>query len=646
MRIEDYAVIGDCRTAALVGRNGSIDWLCWPRFDSAACFARLVGSGENGFWQISPAGETVRATRRYLPGTLILETEFETADGAVALLDFMPVGSEQSDLVRMVVGRRGRVPMQSEGVLRFDYGASVPWVTLSEDRKSLRAVAGPDLALLCAPVPLENRDRRTCARFEVAAGETLSFVLTHAQSHLQASIRLDPARALAETEAFWKKWSARCAIEGEHAAAVRRSLITLKALTYAPTGGIVAAPTTSLPEKIGGVRNWDYRYCWLRDATLTLLALMDAGYYDEARAWREWLVRAVAGAPSQMQIMYGIAGERRLTELEIPWLAGYEASKPVRIGNAAAAQLQLDVYGELIDALYQACKGGLAGHDIAWRLQRALLDHLEQAWTQPDAGIWEVRSEPRHFTYSKVMSWVAFDRAVKMVEGFQVDGPVERWRALRDRIHRDVCEKGFSRKRNSFVQCYGRDELDASLLLIPITGFLAHDDPRVKGTAEAIRRDLTIDGLVLRYRTGEAEDGLPPGEGVFLACSFWLADNLCMQGRWDEANELFERLLGLTNDVGLLSEQYDPLARRQLGNFRRRFRTWRSSTLRSTCASATSPPSNAPRRKPPSWSCDRLMPLGVALWSRTNLRAKSCMASPRLASDFAEIGSPGLNSRA
>jgi GH15 family glucan-1,4-alpha-glucosidase len=571
VRIEDYAIIGDCRTAALVGRNGSIDWLCWPRFDSAACFARLVGSADNGFWQISPAKEAFSARRRYLPGTLILETEFETAEGAVALLDFMPVGSEQSDLVRMVIGRRGRVAMQSEGVLRFDYGASVPWVTLSEDRKSLRAVAGPDLALLCSPVPLENKDRRTCARFEVGEGETLSFVLTHAESHLELATRLNARKALAETEAFWKRWSAHCAIEGEHAGAVRRSLITLKALTYAPTGGIVAAPTMSLPERIGGVRNWDYRYCWLRDATLTLLALMDAGYYDEARAWREWLVRAVAGAPSQMQIMYGIAGERRLTELEIPWLAGYEGSMPVRIGNAAAAQLQLDVYGELIDALYQGCKGGLAGYDIAWRLQRALLDHLERVWTQPDAGIWEVRSVPRHFTYSKLMAWVAFDRAVKMVEGFKVDGPVERWRALRERIHRDVCDNGFSRKRNSFVQCYGRHELDASLLLIPITGFLPPEDPRVRSTAEAIRRDLTQDGLVLRYRTEEAEDGLPPGEGVFLACSFWLADNLSMQGRWDEANQLFERLLGLTNDVGLLAEQYDPLARRQLGNFPQAF---------------------------------------------------------------------------
>ena len=403
------------------------------------------------------------------------------------------------------------------------------------------------------------------------AGETFAFVLTYTSSHLEISQKLEPQKALAETEAFWKRWSARCSIGGDWGAPVRRSLITLKALTYAPTGGIVAAPTTSLPERIGGVRNWDYRYCWLRDATLTLLALMDAGYYDEARAWREWLVRAVAGRPEQMQIMYGIAGERRLPEFEVPWLAGYEGSKPVRVGNAAAAQLQLDVYGELIDTLYQACKGGLAGSDIAWRLQHALLDHLQEAWTEPDAGLWEVRTPPRHFTHSKVMAWVAFDRAVKMVEGFGVPGPVEKWRELRARIHADVCRNGFSRMRNAFVQSYGSQELDASLLLIPITGFLPIEDPRVQSTVEAIRRDLTVDGLVQRYRTHEGIDGLPPGEGVFLACSFWLADNLCMQGRWDEAHELFGRLVGLANDVGLLAEEYDPAGGRMLGNFPQAF---------------------------------------------------------------------------
>jgi GH15 family glucan-1,4-alpha-glucosidase len=571
MRIEDYALIGDCQTAALVGRNGSIDWLCWPRFDSAACFAALLGKPENGFWRISPRNPSFRVRRAYRPDTLILETDFESADGAVTLIDFMPVRNWESDLVRMVVGRRGRVSMEMELVLRFDYGASVPWITRLADGKGLRAIAGPDLAVLCAPVALESRDFTTRARFDVAAGETLPFVLTYAPSHQDVALRIDPKQALDETERFWKAWSARCRIGGKWGAAVRRSLITLKALTYAPTGGIVAAPTTSLPERIGGVRNWDYRYCWLRDATLTLLALMGAGYYEEARAWREWLVRAVAGSPEQMRIMYGIAGERRLPELELPWLAGYEDSRPVRIGNAASGQLQLDVYGELIDTLYQGCRGGLAGHDAAWGLQRALLEHLEKVWTEPDTGIWEIRSAPRHFTHSKVMAWVAFDRAVKMVEGFGVQGPVERWRELRRRIHRDVCEKGFSRKRNAFVQCYGSENLDASLLLIPITGFLQPEDPRVVSTTQAIRRDLTVDGLVLRYRAHDAPDGLPPGEGAFLACSFWLADNLCMQGRWDEAHELFDQLLDLTNGVGLLAEEYDPVARRQLGNFPQAF---------------------------------------------------------------------------
>jgi GH15 family glucan-1,4-alpha-glucosidase len=571
LRIEDYALIGDCQTAALVGRNGSIDWLCWPRFDSAACFAALLGKPENGFWRICPASGARMGTQKYRPDTLIIETDFETPDGAVTLIDFMPVRNSESDLVRMVVGRRGRVSMEMEFVLRFDYGASVPWITRLADGKGLRAVAGPDLAVLCAPVQLESRDLTTRARFDVAADETLPFVLTYAPSHQDVTVRIDPKRALDETERFWKSWSARCTVGGEHAGPVRRSLITLKALTYAPTGGLVAAPTTSLPENIGGVRNWDYRYCWLRDATLTLLALMGAGYYEEARAWREWLVRAVAGSPEQMRIMYGIAGERRLPELELPWLAGYEGSRPVRIGNAASGQLQLDVYGELIDTLYQGCKGGLSGHDVAWGLQRALLQHLEKVWMEPDHSIWEMRSAPRHFTYSKVMAWVAFDRAVKMVEGFGVQGPVERWRELRSRIHRDVCEKGFSRERNAFVQSYDSEALDASLLLIPITGFLKPEDPRVSATTEAIRRELTVDGLVLRYRTDEAVDGQPPGEGVFLACSFWLADNLCMQGRWDEAHELFERLLDLANGVGLLAEEYDPIARRQLGNFPQAF---------------------------------------------------------------------------
>ena len=570
MRIEDYALIGDCQTAALVGRDGSIDWLCWPRFDSPACFAALLGDSGNGHWKIGPEkAATVR--RRYRPDTLILETDFETAEGTVTLVDFMPVRGWHSDLVRMVVGRRGRVALQLELVLRFDYGASVPWVTRLADGRGMRAVSGPDQALLCSPVPLDNRDLKTVARFQVAAGETVSFVLTHSPSHLDSPPAIDANQALAETERFWREWAGRCTVHGPWAEAVRRSLITLKALTYAPTGGIVAAATTSLPEHIGGVRNWDYRYCWLRDATLTLLAFMDAGYYDEAKAWREWLVRAVAGSPAQMQIMYGIAGERRLPEWEIGWLPGYEASRPVRVGNAAAAQLQLDVYGEVMDALYQACKGGLARDDVAWGLQRALLEHLEKVWVQPDEGIWEVRGPPRHFTYSKVMAWVAFDRAVKMVEGLGLPGPVERWREIRSRIHADVCERGFSARRGCFVQSYGRDELDAALLQIPLTGFLPATDPRVLATVEAIQRELTVDGLVHRYLSHESLDGLPAGEGVFLACSFWLVDNLCMQGRHAEARALFERLVRLTNDVGLLAEEYDPAARRFLGNFPQAF---------------------------------------------------------------------------
>jgi GH15 family glucan-1,4-alpha-glucosidase len=569
-RIEDYALIGDCQSAALVGRDGSIDWLCWPRFDSPACFAALLGTPQHGRWKVAPA-DPFTAKRRYRPDTLILETEFETDAGAVALVDFMPVRSSQADLVRMVVGRRGRVAMEMEFILRFDYGASVPWVTRLGEGNGLRAVSGPDKAVLCAPVPLDNRDMKTRARFEVGAGQTLSFVLTHSPSHLDAPAPAEPLKALEETERFWREWAAQCKVTGRWEREVRRSLITLKALTYAPTGGIVAAPTTSLPERMGGVRNWDYRYCWLRDATLTLLAFMDAGFHEEALAWREWLVRAVAGSPDQMQIMYGIAGERRLPEWDIGWLPGYEGSSPVRVGNAAAAQLQLDVYGEVMDALYQACKAGLARHDVAWDLQRALLAHLEKVWVEPDEGIWEVRGPPRHFTYSKVMAWVAFDRAVKMVEGMGLPGPVERWRELRSRIHRDVCECGYSERRGAFVQSYGSDELDAALLLIPITGFLPATDPRVLSTVEAIQRELTVDGLVQRYLTYEALDGLPAGEGVFLACSFWLADNLCLQGRLEEARELFERLVGLANDVGLLAEEYDPVTRRFLGNFPQAF---------------------------------------------------------------------------
>ena len=570
MRIEDYALVGDCQTAALVSLEGSIDWLCWPRFDSPACFAALLGSRQHGHWQIAPVDPKPRVHRGYQTETLVLETEFETAEGAVTLVDFMPIGETGSDLVRIVVGRRGTVPMRMELVLRFDYGASVPWVSRLPDGR-LRAIAGPDMVVLSAPVETRGEKLTTVADFEVREGERLHFVLMHLASHLEPPRTIDPEAALEKTVKYARQWAARCSIEGPYAEAVRRSLITLKALTYAPTGGIVAAPTTSLPEKIGGQRNWDYRYCWLRDATLTLMALMAGGYYEEARAWREWLVRAVAGSPSQMQIMYGIAGERRLPEWEVPWLAGYAHSAPVRVGNAAAAQLQLDVFGEVMDALYQGRKSGLDAYAPAGGLQQALLEHLEKVWQQPDEGIWEVRGSRRHFTYSKVMCWVALDRAVKMAEQYGAHGAVEHWRALRGRIHDEVCERGFDRARNTFVQSYGSTELDASLLLIPITGFLPATDARMLGTVRAIERELLEDGFVHRYRTHESIDGLPPGEGAFLPCTFWLADNYLLEGRVEEARRLFERLLALRNDVGLLAEEYDPAQQRQLGNFPQAF---------------------------------------------------------------------------
>jgi GH15 family glucan-1,4-alpha-glucosidase len=570
LRIEDYALIGDCHSAALVGRDGSIDWLCWPRFDSAACFAALLGKREHGRWKISPAAKYT-TKRRYRGDSLILETEFETAEGAVTLIDFMPARDELCQLVRMVQGRRGRVKMDLEFILRFDYGASVPWVTRLPEGDGIRAIAGPDMAVLRSPVPLQGKDLTTVAQFEVGEGERVAFTLTHSASHRDIPPPTDVAQALKATQEDWLRWCERCTVKGEYAPFVRRSLVTLKALTYAPTGGLVAAPTTSLPEYIGGVRNWDYRFCWLRDATLTLLAMMNAGYSDEALAWRDWLVRAIAGSPDQIQVMYGIAGERRLTELTLPWLPGYEKSAPVRIGNAAAAQLQLDVYGEVMDALHQGRKSGMPKLDAAWDLQRKLLEHLETCWQEPDEGLWEVRGPRRHFTYSKAMCWVAFDRAVKAVEQFGRDGPLEHWRELRDRIHADVCKKGWNARLGSFVQSYGSKELDASLLLLPITGFLPCSDPRIRSSVEAIQRDLTQDGFVLRYRTKKSIDGLPPGEGVFLACSFWLADCLIMLGRRDEARELFERLCRLANDVGLLSEEYDPRSGRHLGNFPQAF---------------------------------------------------------------------------
>ena len=568
--LEDYAVIGDCETAALVSRQGSIDWLCWPRFDSPACFAALLGTSRHGRWLIEAADAGARIRRSYREATLILETTIDTASGAVTVIDFMPPRGKNSDIVRLVRGDRGVVRMRTELVLRFDYGRAVPWVTRLADG-TFRAIAGPDMVTLHTPVTLRGHDLTTIGEFEVAAGMTVPFVLTHGSSHLPPPKAIDPEASLQHTDRFWKTWSARCQSQGEWAEAVTRSLITLKALTYAPTGGIVAAATMSLPEQLGGVRNWDYRFCWLRDATLTLLSLMNAGYYSEAAAWRDWLLRAAAGAPSQLQIMYGLAGERRLTEYEVDWLPGYEGSRPVRIGNAAHGQLQLDVFGEVMDALHQARRGGLESRDEDWAFQRAMLEHLATIWNQPDEGIWEVRGGPRHFTHSKVMAWVAFDRAIKATERFGLHGPVDQWRAVRRAIHDDVCTRGFDRRLGSFVQSYGSAELDASLLLLPTVGFLPAGDPRIRGTVDAVERRLFVDGFLLRYNTHSSHDGLPGGEGAFLACSFWLADAYVVMGRIDDARQLFERLLDLRNDVGLLSEEYDTDARRLVGNFPQAF---------------------------------------------------------------------------
>jgi glucoamylase len=575
--IEHYALIGDCATAALVGRNGAIDWLCLPRFNSGACFAALLGDAANGTWRIAPAANHVQSSHRYRGNTLVLETIFETARGRVALIDFMPVGADGrptggTAIVRLVRGLAGQVPMHMHMALRFDYGTTIPWVTrLPDGTHGLSAIAGPDLVALRTPVKLHGRDMTTQAEFTIGADETIPFVLQHGASHRPPPPPLDPDAALAATEGFWDGWSARCRYDGEWREPVLRSLITLKALTFEMTGGIVAAATTSLPECLGGSRNWDYRFCWLRDTTLTLLALMQAGYYEEAKDWRDWLHRAVAGAPAQIQIMYGLAGERWLDEREVAWLPGYQGAKPVRIGNAAAGQLQLDVYGEVGDALHQARAGGLASAPASWELQRKLVEHLETIWDQPDEGIWEVRGGRQQFTFSKVMAWVAFDRAIKDIEGFGLHGPVDHWRAVRDTIHETVCREGFNAKKGSFVQRFGGEELDASLLMIPLVGFLPHDDPRVRGTIDAIARELVQGGFVLRYRTEAGADGLPPGEGAFLACSFWLADCLHMQGRRAEARALFERLLALRNDVGLLSEEYDPKAKRLVGNFPQAF---------------------------------------------------------------------------
>ncbi len=572
-RIEDYALIGDLQTAALVSREGSIDWLCFPRFDSGACFAALLGDEENGRWLIEP-NEAVRSlTRRYRHETLVLETDWETRSGEMRVIDFMPPRETAPDVVRIVEGIRGSVRVRMELVMRFDYGSIVPWVQRMRDADNARiAVAGPDGLCLRTPIDVRGENLRTVADFTVEEGDRIPFTLTWFPSYAAWPNEIDSEQALLDTEEYWTAFCDRCTFEGAWHDELHRSLVVLKALTYAPTGGIVAAPTTSLPEHIGGVRNWDYRYCWLRDATLTLLAFLHADYVDEARDWRLWLLRAAAGDPADLQIMYGVAGERRLTELELPWLSGYEASRPVRIGNAASGQLQLDVYGEVLDALYQARAHGLGEDDEAWSLQKKLLAYLEKGWRGPDEGIWEIRGPRRHFTHSKVMCWVAFDRAVRAVEEQGLDGPVDRWRHIRGEIHDEVCRKGYDPQLASFVQSYGSKELDASLLLIPLVGFLPAHDERVAETVDAIQRTLMRDGLVLRYLTHEeGVDGLPPGEGVFLPCSFWLVDCLELLGRHDESHSLFERLLGLANDVGLIAEEYDPDATRLLGNFPQAF---------------------------------------------------------------------------
>ncbi|MEJ8814350.1 glycoside hydrolase family 15 protein [Variovorax ureilyticus] len=563
--IEDYALIGDCHTAALVGRNGSIDWLCLPRFDSGACFAALLGSPEHGRWLIAPCDGLRQVRRRYRDGTLILETDFDTEEGVVRVIDLMPLSDERWDVVRIVEGLRGRVRMQMELVIRFDYGSVVPWVRKTDG--TLLATGGPDTLELHTRVSTRGEHMKTMAGFEVAAGERIPFVLNYRPSHEPAQAPADGEQALRDTERRWLEWSERCIDQGRWHTQVLRSLITLKALTYEPTGGIVAAPTTSLPEQPGGVRNWDYRYCWLRDSTFTLNALLLAGYSAEAFAWQDWLLRAVAGSPADMQILYSVTGERRIDETELTWLPGYLGAAPVRVGNEAARQFQLDVYGEVMDTLHLARADGQTPRPHAWQIQRALLSFLETHWRDPDEGIWEVRGPRRQFTHSKVMAWVAFDRAVKDAERYSLQGPVDAWRRTRDSIHAQVCEQGFNVRRNSFVQHYGSAELDASLLLIPLVGFLPPEDLRVRTTIEAIQRELQVGGLVLRYQTASGVDELPPGEGVFLPCSFWLADCLALTGRREEAVALFEQLLALRNDLGLLSEELDPRTHRMLGNF-------------------------------------------------------------------------------
>ncbi|MGB6725556.1 MAG: glycoside hydrolase family 15 protein [Terracidiphilus sp.] len=568
-RIEDYALIGDMETAALVDKSGSVDWLCWPDFSSAACFAALLGTEENGYWKIAPTDDTFHSSRRYLDHTLVLETTFEQASGAIRLVDFMPPRGRHSDLVRIVEGVRGCVSVCMELVLRFDYGRTVPWVTGLTD--GFRAVAGPNLAIFLASVPVHGENLKTVAEFSVRKGERVWFTLTYGSSNEPDPKQIDARRALQDSVRIWREWSGRLKFKGKHRDAVERSLITLKALSFRPSGGIVAAPTTSLPECIGGTRNWDYRYCWLRDTTFTLLALINAGYFDEAKGWQDWLLRALAGSPDQVQIMYGLYGERQLVEWTADWLPGYENSRPVRIGNAASQQMQLDIYGEMLDSFFHAQHGMNRHTEDDFRVLALLLNRLESIWQKPDQGIWEMRGKPQHFTYSKMMAWVAFDRAVLLAEQLKYQAPVDKWKAIRDTIHKEICENAFNKKKKCFVQAYGSDELDAALLLMPAVGFLPGSDRRVKATVRAIERELMPRGLVLRYDTRKVRDGLPPGEGVFLACSFWMVSALKAIGRTRDAKALFEKLLKLRNDVGLLAEEYDPEHRRMVGNFPQAF---------------------------------------------------------------------------
>jgi GH15 family glucan-1,4-alpha-glucosidase len=566
-KIEDYGVIGDCETAALVGRDGSIDWLCWPAFDSDACFAALLGTDKHGRWLIAPAEDVTKSSRRYLGDTLIIETRFETAEGVVTLTDFMPPRGEASDIVRLVRGVSGRVKLRMELVIRFGFGTDIPWVKRTEDGAML-AICGPDMTVLRTPVETRGEDMTTVSDFEVNAGDTVPFVLTYGPSHLDVPKSIDPARALKATEDFWSDWSSHCSYQGESRDLVMRSLITLKALTYAPTGGIVAAPTTSLPEKLGGARNWDYRFCWLRDATFTLLALMNSGYTEEASCWHSWLLRAVAGSPAEMQIMYGIRGQRRLLEWVADWLPGYEGAQPVRVGNAAHAQLQLDVYGELIDAFHQSRVAKLELDEGTWDLECKVLEHLADVWDQPDHGIWERRGDGAHYVSSKVMTWVAFDRGIKSAEKFGFEAPLDQWRSLRDTIHRDVCAKGFDPEQNTFVESYGSKLFDASILLLPAVGFLPPSDPRVKGTLAAIEKYMMRDGFVLRHDPRDIPpDERQPIEGAFLACTLWLADAHVLAGDIAKAQALFDRVVAVANDLGLLAEEFDSIAQRQTGNF-------------------------------------------------------------------------------